>query len=111
MNMLHLMKSVFFSIPSGFELSRNFSDASWFRTRVGNVEMMRPGAAAGATPNCGGDWAWSAAVTFAAAGNTHLVRTSKNRTVAHASRPAVFSWVNQISGHRSKSHQPELKSL
>ena len=61
---------------------------------MGNVlEMMRP-AAAGATPNCGGDWAWSAAaatVTDAAAGNTHLVRTSKNRTVAHASKPAVFS--------------------
>ena len=55
--------------------------------------MMRPdAAAAGATPNCGGDWARSAAtVTVAAAGNTHLVRTSKNRTVAHASKPAVFS--------------------
>ena len=84
-------------MASGFKWSRNFSYASWFWTRVGNVlEMMRPAvaAAAGATPNCGGDWAWSAAaatVTVAAAGNTHLVRTSKNRTVAHASKPAVFS--------------------
>ena len=82
-------------MASGFKWSRNFSYASWFWTRVGNVEMMRPAAAAaGATPNCGGDWARSAAaatVTDAAAGNTHLVRTSKNRTVAHASKPAVFS--------------------